>query len=104
MTPKNPLEIISDIENHLKKVIGKKYYSDFYIWITNNIESRLFWDHNVSRTNHRYIYRKALNEDYAREVEKLFLQKWMEWWSWWWLGDWSAVYVYCYEITDSTEQ
>lgn len=37
---KSKKEIINDIDNHLQKS-GKRYYSDFYIGITNDIHSTL---------------------------------------------------------------
>ena len=96
-------EIISDIVNHLSKS-NKKSYSCFYIWITNDIERRLFWEHNVPREWHRRIHRKADSEVTARAVETHFLNKWMKGWEWWWTGDWSAKFVYCYEISSSTRE
>lgn len=42
---KSKEEIIKDIDNHLQKS-GKQYYSDFYVGITNDIERRLFEEHN----------------------------------------------------------
>ena len=38
--------IINDIEKHLSNSV-KQYYSDFYVGITNNVERRLFEEHNV---------------------------------------------------------
>lgn len=40
--------IIDAIEEHLGKSY-KKYYPDFYIGITSDIESRLFEAHNVPK-------------------------------------------------------
>lgn len=44
-------EIIREISNHLTKS-SKQYYSDYYIGITNDIERRLFDEHNVPRNGH----------------------------------------------------
>ena len=48
--PKDYQTIVDDIMKRLEGS-GKKYYSEFYIGITNNIERRLFDEHNVSREN-----------------------------------------------------
>lgn len=95
--------IIFEVDTHIKKS-NKHYYSDFYIGITNNVDRRLFWEHNVPKKNYWYIYCQALDEDNARFVESYYLKKWMQWGEWWGNGDWSAVYVYCYEISDITNQ
>lgn len=93
--------IIRDIDSYISES-NKKGYSKLYIWITNNIERRLFVEHNVPRKGHRFIYCKADSEIIARSVENYYLNKWMKWWDWWGNGDWSAKYVYCYEIKSYT--
>jgi hypothetical protein len=45
---KTAKEIIADVEEHLTKS-NKRYYSDFYVGITNDIERRLFTEHNVNK-------------------------------------------------------
>ncbi|MFK1988856.1 hypothetical protein ACIXHS_11635 [Bacteroides fragilis] len=45
---KTAKEIIVDVEEHLTKS-NKRYYSDFYVGITNDIERRLFVEHNVEK-------------------------------------------------------
>lgn len=45
---KTAKEIIVDVEEHLTKS-NKRYYSDFYVGITNDIERRLFAEHNVEK-------------------------------------------------------
>lgn len=40
--------IIDEINDHLSKS-GKRYYSDFYIGITNDVERRMFSEHNVPK-------------------------------------------------------
>lgn len=67
-------EIISDFEDHIKKS-GSRYYNEWYVGVTEDVESRLFDDHNVSRNNHWWIYRKATSASVAREVEQHFLDK-----------------------------
>jgi len=92
-------EIIQDINNHLTNS-SKQFYGDFYIGITNDIDRRLFVEHNVPQNNHWWIYRAANNDTIARTTEKHFLDKGMK-------GDTGGggadcVYVYCYEISNST--
>ena len=63
--------IVDEINDHLSKS-GKRYYSDFYIGITNDVERRLFKEHNVAKEKTWWIYRTAKDSDIAREVEKHF--------------------------------
>lgn len=91
--------IKSDIEAHLSKS-GRRYYSDFYIGITDNVERRMFKEHNVPREKTWWIYRTATNSDIAREVENYFLKKGMR-------GDNGggndkSNIVYCYAVSPTT--
>lgn len=95
-------EIINDVDSHLWKVVWSKYFKDFYIWITKDINDRLFNAHNVSKSWQWYIYRQAINDSHARAVEKHYLDKWMKWG--WWGWDNTATYVYCYEIANFTNE
>lgn len=94
-------QIVNDIEAHLAKSTAR-YFSDFYIGITNDINRRLFSEHNVARNGHWYIYREALNDKYARSVENHYIQKGMKG------GDGGgnhiSTFVYCYEISSSTNE
>lgn len=69
---KNYDTIIKEIDAHLSKS-GRRYYSDFYIGITKDVEQRLFGDHNVSKDNSWWIYRTAETNEIARAVEKHYL-------------------------------
>lgn len=93
--------IIDAIEEHLEKSF-KKYYQNFYIGITSDIEIRLFEAHNVPRKNHWYIYQWADSEDIAREVEKYFLALGMDGGTGGGTGDGDVRYVYCYEKGSNT--
>ena len=98
---KTAKEIIADFEEHLEKS-NKPYYTDFYVGITNDIERRLFIEHNVDKNNSWWIYRTATNKTVAQNVEEYFLNKGMK-------GDTgggtdNSIYVYCYEITCSTKE
>lgn len=93
------IQIIADINSHLQKS-SKHYYSEFYIGITNDVERRLFNEHNVSKNGGWWIYRESDSKDIAQAVEEYFLDKGMK-------GDTgggteNSVYVYCYEITNNT--
>ena len=92
-------EIINDVNAHLGKST-KQYYGDFYIGITNDIDRRLFGEHNVPRNGHWRIHRKANNDTHARNVEKHFLNEGMKGGTGG--GGTDCVYVYCYEISNST--
>ena len=65
--------IINDIEKHLSDSV-KQYYRDFYVGITNDVNRRLFTDHNVDKDNDWWIYCKADSEEIARDVEKYYLE------------------------------
>lgn len=98
---KTSREIISDVERHLE-LSKKQYYSDFYIGITNDVERRLFGEHNVTKQHSWWIYRTAIDKATAQTVEEHFLSKGMK-------GDTGGgtedtIYVYCYEITNSTKE
>ncbi|MDE5906199.1 MAG: hypothetical protein K2G66_00995 [Alistipes sp.] len=68
--------IINEIQQHLAKS-GKRYYSDFYIGITNDVERRMFKEHNVSKDKAWWIYRTAQSSDIAKKVETHFLEQGM---------------------------
>lgn len=94
-------QIANAINEHLKKSSANNY-SDFYIGITNDIERRLFGEHNVPQDNHWRIHKEAINKEHAQAVEEHFLEKGM-------MGDTGGgtddtVWVYCYEITDITRE
>lgn len=68
--------------------------------ITNDVERRLFDEHNVQKDDHWWIYRAAIDKSTAQHVEEYYLDKGMK-------GDTGggtddSTYVYCYEITRNT--
>ena len=94
-------EIIAEIDAHLQ-VSKKEYWSDYYIGITNDVERRLFTEHNVKKTNAWWIYCPATSKAAAQAVEEHYLAKGMK-------GDTGggtkdSTYVYCYEITSTTKE
>ena len=66
--------IISDFE----KYVGTDDYFDWYIGITNDIDRRLFGEHNVDVKQDRWIHSPADSKDVAQEVEEYFLDKGMD--------------------------
>lgn len=96
----NAQQIADAIYEHLKKDVDGYNFSKFYIGITNDIERRLFGEHNVPRNGHWRIHREAINKEHAQAVEEHFLNKGMK-------GDTGggtddSVWVYCYKITSNT--
>lgn len=96
-------QIIAEIKAHLKKSV-KENYNDFYVGITNDINRRLFTEHNVNKEEGAswWIYFTAKDKATAQAVEEYFLNLGMK-------GDTGggtddSTIVYCYEITDETEE
>ena len=94
-------EIIRDFDAHLGKS-NHQYYSEFYVGITNNIESRLFGSHKVPKDNHWWIYSPADTEEIARDVERYYLEKGMRGGPGGGTGNGDAKYVYCYLVAPYT--
>lgn len=99
MAGKSFAEIVKDFDEHLTKS-AKQNYSDFYVGITNDVERRLFQEHNVNKATMWWIYRVATSKEVAEQVEKYYLGKGMQ-------GDTGggtedSKIVYCYEIALST--
>ena len=95
-------QIADAIYEHLKKDVDGNNYGKFYIGITNDIDRRLFCEHNVPRNGHWRIHREAINKEHAQAVEEHFLAKGMK-------GDTGggtddSVWVYCYKITNKTRE
>lgn len=97
MVKQTAQKIADDIYSHLN---GDTNYKDYYIGITNDIDRRLFGEHNVSRKYDWWIYCDAINKEHAQAVEEHFLEKGMK-------GDIGggtsdSSWVYCYKITEKT--
>ena len=60
----NKQDIIKDIEGY----VGKGNSSAWYVGITNDIDRRLFGDHNVDREKDYWIYRTANSKSIAQEI------------------------------------
>ncbi len=92
-------EIIADIRSYFGFTVFSGY-SNYYVGITNDINRRLFDEHNVSEQKDYWIYRTADSKSIAQKVEEYFLNLGMQ-------GDTgggtdNTCIVYCYRITSST--
>lgn len=91
--------IVTEMQEHLARS-GKKYYSDFYIGITNDVERRMFQEHNVPKDKNWWIYRTAQSAEEARKVEAHFLKLGMRGDKGG--GDSTSNIVYCYAVSPTT--
>ena len=92
-------EIITDIRSYFCFTVFSGS-SNYYVGITNDINRRLFDEHNVSEQKDYWIYRTADSKSVAQKVEEYFLNLGMQ-------GDTGGgtddtCIVYCYRITCST--
>ncbi len=94
--------IIREIIHHITNQCMFSNTSDFYVGITNNPEERLFTEHNVNKKLGCWTYCEALNDQHAREAEKLLISQGMKGGSGG--SDNSSIMVYCYKITSETEE
>lgn len=93
--------IIKEFDAHMKKS-GCRYYSDFYVGITNDARRCLFDEHHVDKDHQWWIFSAADNEDIARQVEQHYLKSGMRGSFGGGKGDGSAIYVYSYVVTPKT--
>lgn len=63
--------IANEILTHVSKQGGP--YKSWYAGIASDPETRLFVDHNVSRSNAWWVYRKTPNANDARAIEDYLL-------------------------------
>jgi hypothetical protein len=92
-------QIVADINSHIVNS-GSRYYNEWYCGITNDINQRLFSDHNVSRQNDSWIWFKAGSDDESRQAEATMHEKGCKGAGGG--GDESSVFVYAYKITRTT--
>jgi hypothetical protein len=92
------LTIVKEIENHIKKNGG--IYLEWYVGITDNINERLFEYHNVEDC---YIHRKAPTVNWARAIEKHFIEKHLTDGGSGGGND-NSSYVYAYKIGENTKE
>lgn len=94
-------EIVEKFDDHLRKS-GKRYYSEFYIGISQNAQRRLFEEHHVDKENSWWIYTTAETSEIARAVERYYLELGMRGGSGG--GDENSNMVYCYVVTPTTTE
>lgn len=94
-------EIIKRFDEHLGKS-GKRYYSEFYVGISQDAPKRLFEQHHVDKDNSWWIYATAESHEIARKVEKHYLDLGMRGGPGG--GDESSKMVYCYVVTPTTSE
>jgi hypothetical protein len=94
-------QIVQDILSHISNCSGR-YYSDFYVGITNDIDKRLFSEHKVDKQSGCWVYRQATSSEVARQAEAQLIAKGMKGGGGG--GDYTSVYVYCYQITGQTTE
>lgn len=95
-------EIIKSFDSYLSKS-GNKYYSDFYIGITDNIKEGFLKKHNVPRKGHWYLYTLTDSIDDAVKIRQYYLDRGMR-------GSLDTrlpttnnnIFVYCYKVTPKT--
>lgn len=63
-------EKIMQLFNNYLNESGRKYYSDFFIGVTDDVDKRLFEEHLVPRGNACYIYAPANTHENALAVKK----------------------------------
>ena len=90
--------IIAEIDAHMQK--SGLPNKDWYVGITCDINERLFGSHRVPRTNHWFIYRRALNAAQARQIESAYHRAGCKGDGGG--GDHTACYIYAYVITMGT--
>ena len=90
-------EIIDNFDEHLTKS-GKRYYSEFYIGVSQNAVERLFEKHHVDKENSWWIYRTAISSEDAKRVAKHYQDLGMRG------GTDDGNMVYCYVVTSLTTE
>lgn len=94
-------ELYKSFDKYIQKA-NRQYYREFYCGITDNIERRLFKEHNVSKDNGVWIYGHADSIDDAREVEKHYLDFGMQGNTGG--GNENSLWVYCYLVMQYTKE
>lgn len=99
-TSKTALQIFNEITHYINS--HPYNTSDWYAGITQDINQRLFDDHNVSKGTVWWIYRSAANSGDARWIEQKLLEWGCDGGSGG--GNYDAVYVYAYLKTSNTKR
>lgn len=96
----NTKKQIIDLFNKHLALSGRRYYSEFYIGVTNDVNRRLFQEHNVKKETMWWAYSTASAKKDAEAVERHFLKKGMKGNKR--KGTDESTIVYCYAITPTT--
>lgn len=93
-------DIINEIKQHFNFNENTKF-SQYYFGITDDINRRLFTEHNVDKEHDYWIYRTANSKACAQEIEEYFLGLGMD-------GDTgggndNTTKVYCYKKNAHTK-
>lgn len=83
-----------DIYAGILQHVGTDTFSNWYVGITNNIDSRLFGDHAVSREYGHWYHAPALDSDHSRSAEQALLNLGFDGGNGG--GDNTAVFVYAF--------
>lgn len=99
MAERSYAEIVKYFDEYLGEEV-KRNYADFYVGITNDVNRRLFQEHNVDQNTMRWVYCTATSNEVAEQVESHYLDKGMQ-------GDTGggtedSKIVYCYKTGPST--
>jgi hypothetical protein len=54
--------------------VGSDNFINWYVGITGDVEKRLFGEHNVHRTQHKWIHGQAMSAETARAVEAALIE------------------------------
>lgn len=90
--------ILEELDSRIRRECVGKFYSDYYVGITNDVQRRVFTEHRVD--NECHWYRKCSSKQIAETIEQKFLDKGMM--GSYGGGNTDSVYIYVYRITPST--
>lgn len=65
------VSVINDIFQYIRKT--NIPFSEWYIGIAEDVQTRLFEGHGVNKENDYWIYRECFSTDTARRVEQYFI-------------------------------
>ena len=95
-------EIIWEIQQHIDRNGGIFFNYGWYVGVSSDPGSRLFYGHNVRKDHDAWIWRIAPSSFEAREIERHFLGCGCQGGQGG--GDHGAVYVYAYRIETHTKE
>ena len=95
------VQAAADLVAYMKQC-GTRYYSEWYVGITCDIEDRLFGDHNVNRNTDAWIWRRTGGDSMAREAESSFHASGCK--GSHGGGGSDCVFIYAYRISQTTKE